>query len=190
MLFFSYRAMISDALENLSAMLNQHEESIVSSLDAGHEIFSQMIGAGELTVQLNNAIANLDTVFRGHLSEYNTFLRPIVAAFKQHSLKFSEEVATDVTNLRTEFRTNLGETLNALSPVMNTLMQMVTNFKDSASMYVEEYKRNMEDFYRQMERMTPEEKARRKAEMEAIGQEIVTKFQKLYEVASGTNTQN
>lgn len=182
--------MISQGLEGFHALLTNHEDSIVASLDAGHEIFSQMIGAGELTGQLDSAVAHLDTVFRGHLAEYNTLLKPIVADFKQHSLRFREEVAPKVANLRTEFRSNLNETLTALGPVMNTVMKMVTNFRDSANMYVEEYRRNMEDFYKQIESMTPEERERRKAEMELIGQEIVAKFQKLYDVASGSSSQN
>lgn len=187
---FSYRSMISSGLENLSGLLNSHEDTIVASLSAGQDIMSQMIGAGELNEQLSVAMANLDAVFRGHLSEYNTLLRPIVASFKQHSMRFSEEIEPRVATLRSEFRTNLDETLNALGPVVNTLMKMASNFRESASMYVEEYRRNMEEFYSQLERMSPEEKAKRRAEMEAIGQEIVAKFQKLYEVASGTPSQN
>lgn len=178
--------MISQGLGHFSTLLNSHEDAIVASFSAGHEIISQMTGAGELSGELQTAVSNLDTVFKSHLAEYNLLLKPILTEFKQVSMRFSESVAPKVEALRTEFRSNLDETVNALGPVMRTLFKMASNFRESASIYVEDYRRSMEEMYAAMENMSPEEKERKKAEMEAIGQEIVTKFQKLYEVASGT----
>lgn len=166
-------------------MLSNNEDAIVASLSAGHEIISQMTGAGELSGEMQTAVSNLDAVFKSHLAEYNLLLKPILTEFKQSSMRFSEAVAPKVEVLRTEFRSNLDETVTALGPVMRTLFKMASNFRESVSMYVDDYRRSMEEMYTAMENMTPEEKERKKAEIEAIGQEIVTKFQKLYEVASG-----
>lgn len=183
--FPPYSSMISQALGNFHTFLNNNEDAAVASVSATHEILSQMSGAGELSGELHAAITNLDGLLKTHLAEYNILLMPIVTEFKQASLKFSEAVAPKVTDLRTEFRSNLPETLNALSNVMGPVMKMVKNFRDAAYVYVEDYRRSAEEYYRAIENMTPEQRQLKKEEMERIGQEIVAKVQNLFDVARG-----
>lgn len=183
--FPPYRSIISQGLGNFHALLNTHEDAVVASVSATREILSQMSGAGELSGELQAGINNLDAIFKTHLAEYNILLMPIVTEFKQASMKFSEAVAPKVADLRAEFRSNLPETLNAMGHVMRTVLKMVKNFRDAANEYVEEYRRGAEEYYRAVERMTPEQRELKKAEMEQIGQEIVAKFQKLFDVARG-----
>lgn len=164
-------------------MLQTHEEVIVASVSAGQEIASQMTGAGELSGELKTGVAHLDAVFKAHLAEYNVLLRPIVDDFKRMSLQFRQEAAPKIVTLRNEFRANAEETLNALGPIVRTLMKMVANFRDSVSMYVEEYRRTVEDAQRMYETLSEEEKLRRMQEIEAVRKEIMENIQKLYDVA-------
>lgn len=168
----------------LLAQLQEHEDAIVASISAGHELFSQMTGAGALSGELDAAVANLDGIFKAHLAEYNLLLRPIVADFKKMSEGFRAEAAPKIASLRNEFRANAEETLNALGPVVRTVLKMVANFRDSVSVYVDEYKRNMEGVQTMYESLSEEEKQRRKAEMEGIFNEILSKMQRIYEIGS------
>lgn len=183
--FPSYRSMISQALGNFFIMLSSNEEAIIASITASQEIISQMTGAGDLSAELETGVANLDRVFKNHLSEYNVLLMPIVAEFKTASLQFRDMATPRVNVLREAFNRNLAETVKALNSVFHTILKMAVNFRTAVDMYVEEYRRSMQEFYRTIENLSPEERERRKREMETIVQEILTKFQKLYEVASG-----
>ncbi|XP_075892113.1 uncharacterized protein LOC142895163 [Nelusetta ayraudi] len=175
---------LSDGLGMLLAQLQEHEEGIVASISAGHEMVSQMTGAGELSGELDAAVGNLDGIFRAHLAEYNILLKPIVADFKKMSEGFRDLAAPKIASLRDEFRTNAEETLNALGPVVRTVLKMVANFRDSVSVYVDEYKRNMEGVQTMYESLSEAEKLKRKKEIEAIANDIVLKIQKIYEIGS------
>ncbi|XP_075892114.1 apolipoprotein A-I-like [Nelusetta ayraudi] len=175
---------LSFGLGMLLAQLQEHEEGIVASLTAGHEMFSQMTGAGALSTELEAAVGNLDVVLRAHLAEYNMLLKPIVADFKQMSEGFRDLAAPKIKTLRDEFRTNAEETLTALGPVVRTILKMVANFRDSVSMYVDEYRRSMEEIQRMYESLSEEEKIRRKAEMEGVFTDIASKMQRIYEIGS------
>ncbi|XP_075892111.1 apolipoprotein A-I-like [Nelusetta ayraudi] len=163
---------LSDGLGALLTQLQTNEEGIVASLTASHEMFSQMTGAGELSGELDAAVGNLDGIFKAHLAEYNILLKPIVADFKRMSEGFRDLAAPKIKTLRDEFRTNVEETLNALGPVVRTILKMVANFKDAINVYIDEYRGSMEEIQRMYESLSVEEKLRRQQEIEALAEEI------------------
>lgn len=188
--FPSYRPLISSALGNIFAALEANEDAIVASLTAGHEIFSQMIRADELRNEWQTNVNHLDSVFRGHLAEYNGLLRPIVAEFKRVSMEFSAAIKPQVDILRGEFWSNTEETITAMGPVAHTVMKMARNLRESATEYARDYTTELQNMYSNIEQLSPEEKARKRERMNEIGQEIMLKFQELYGVANGAPAQS
>lgn len=132
---------------------------------------------------------------REHIDQYIERLGPILtiitADYRTATAPIITKIEPQVEELRQLFRVNAMDTKEKLIPILGVIQRefasAIGKMRELFEGHVQEYKEQMAAFTQRFQSMTPEQIELKRAEMNTVGQEIIERVNRLWEIAFGVS---